>query len=110
MQGYTVSSRYGSDDYDELLALSCDACSEQVRQNKLSTSGISYGAYLLVVVLKYLYLVSSLYVVSESHMRSFVIPRQPAVMQRSCSMRSIGEETARFKKRKVPSSSLFTHS
>ena len=51
MQGYTVSSRYGSDDYDELLALSCDACSEQVRQNKLSTSGISYGAYLLVVVL-----------------------------------------------------------
>merc|ERR1719458_1124323 len=28
-QGYTVSSRYDSDDYDELLALSCDACSEQ---------------------------------------------------------------------------------
>ena len=36
MQG---SSGY---DYDELLALSCDACSEQVRQNKLSKSGISY--------------------------------------------------------------------
>ena len=33
MQGYTVSSRYDSDDYDDLLALSCDACSEQVRQN-----------------------------------------------------------------------------
>ena len=32
MQGYTVSSRYDSDDYDDLLALSCDACSEQVRQ------------------------------------------------------------------------------
>merc|ERR1719151_406050 len=29
VQGYTVSSRYGSDDYDELLILSCDACSEQ---------------------------------------------------------------------------------
>merc|ERR1711934_437125 len=29
VQGYTVSSRYGSDDYDELLALSSDACSEQ---------------------------------------------------------------------------------
>merc|ERR1711934_958959 len=29
VQGYTVSSRYDSDDYDELLALSCDACSEQ---------------------------------------------------------------------------------
>ena len=41
MQG---SSGY---DYDELLALSCDACSEQVRQNKLSTSGISYGAYVV---------------------------------------------------------------
>merc|ERR1712051_833818 len=29
VQGYTVSSRYDSDDYDELRALSCDACSEQ---------------------------------------------------------------------------------
>jgi len=29
VQGYTVSSRYDSDDYDDLLALSCDACSEQ---------------------------------------------------------------------------------
>ena len=35
MQGYTVSSRYDSDDYDDLLALSCDACSEQVRQNMI---------------------------------------------------------------------------
>merc|ERR1711934_1066669 len=29
IQGYTVSSRYDSNDYDDLLALSCDACSEQ---------------------------------------------------------------------------------
>merc|ERR1711971_482803 len=29
VQGYTVSSRFDSNDYDELLALSCDACSEQ---------------------------------------------------------------------------------
>jgi len=29
VQGYTVSSGYDSDDYDDLLALSCDACSEQ---------------------------------------------------------------------------------
>jgi len=29
VQGYTVSSRYDSDDYEDLLALSCDACSEQ---------------------------------------------------------------------------------
>ena len=35
MQGYTISSRYDSEDYDDLLALSCDACSEEVRQNLL---------------------------------------------------------------------------
>ena len=107
MQGYTVSSRYDSDDYDELLALSCDACSEQVRQNMLCTIGISHGALLVS---------SQDYVVIQvvswkepDDMRSFVISRQPVLTQRSCSMSWIGEEMERFEKRKVPSSSLFTH-
>ena len=51
MQGYTVASRYDSDDYDDLLALSCDACSEQVRHFLcfsilFTMSGNSNGAYL----------------------------------------------------------------
>ena len=91
MQG---SSGY---DYDELLALSCDACSEQVRQNMLCTIGISHGA-LLVSSQDYV-VIQVVSLKEPDDMSSFVIPRQPAVMRRSCSMRSIGEETARFKKR-----------
>ena len=30
LQGHTVSSRLDSDDYDDLVALSCDICAEQV--------------------------------------------------------------------------------
>ena len=99
MQGYTVSSRYDSDDYDELLALSCDACSEQVRQNMLCTIGISHGALL---VSSQDYVVTQVVSWKEPYdMRSFVIPRQPVLMPRSCLMSLIGGEMARFKIRKA---------
>ena len=33
LQGYKVSSQWDSDEFDDLLALSCNACAEQVRKN-----------------------------------------------------------------------------
>ena len=91
MQGYSVSSSisYDSDDYDDLLALSCDACSEQVRHS------FPFFSQVMIDVEA-----SSMHP-SLRVTDGIVILRQPALLPRSCSMSLTGEETARSEIRKA---------